>query len=723
MSLSTAQLLHLYQTLAAKAEAKHHGITRAEFLTLLDVADPSTLSEGEEKDFSRAKKTLRDAGLSLGHRTVEGTDYYYLEPRPNTLKTWDMGAEEYRLVASLCAAWYGTELDDSARRILRKLSVQVPGFATLAKQHTITEPLQRLHFTDDKFLEETFTAFARHSELDIRYRNGKGEDKKAMNLWIWGIAYRLGNYYVTAVRPDKIEPGQAPKAFVYRLPRWSWVSIGRAYRAAKAPLDFSVAQHLDAHLHGHESTIWVHHRTGHTPFEVASYGVTESAVQAICSDWVILPPAACSHPTEFQQGAYDAQKKLLEKLQAQQAAAPVAPALGKRDVRDRSDNIDELTDTLLGLYAINSMSVEAQGTTHENEDIPLKKVAARFGVENQDKMRKQLKKVLGGVDDYYRSELSDSAYYMGRHEQAPLSPLEDTGQSHVSNPDLSGTKVFLYPNTEYPASDIIFDGVNLSRVEIAMMLFSLSAARLLWAGDERVERIAQALRASYPALCEQMEGGLSFHPDLSLLQPSIDAVQQGGAWDITYGENDHRVIEPYALVFENNQFYVHAYYPDAPGENHWRNFRLSNVHWNSRLGAGSVHEHPNGDTPAVWGRSQALDPQNPSITVHVDDDLLETEPFNALIERLKKQSLESARTPGAISSAPKTFYRVHYYGGHDQLERDASAAAGVDSPWFSRMLRLLVEQEGAVQLLGPEHIRAGYEQRLEDLVQQLRAEL
>ena len=146
------ELFRVYHLLAC---SPRYGISRTEFLGALGirVGRDDALSPSQEQEFERAKKALRDAGIPLVNTETGG---YRLQVGPNPLTGWDMTVEDYRVLDTLCKGWYGTDLEDSARRILRKVAASVPSLQHVKKLHSHAEPLTRIRFQDDPYLEEIF---------------------------------------------------------------------------------------------------------------------------------------------------------------------------------------------------------------------------------------------------------------------------------------------------------------------------------------------------------------------------------------------------------------------------------------------------------------------------------------------------------------------------------------------------------------------------------------
>ena len=128
---TAAQLYMTLHRLATAAEApdaatRTQGISRNELLTLLGISTRAngSLSEAQERAFERAKQTLRDAGARITHVTTDLGERYRLEPsNAAKLPAWNPTAEEFRLINTILRGWEGTELQDDAYRILRKIAL------------------------------------------------------------------------------------------------------------------------------------------------------------------------------------------------------------------------------------------------------------------------------------------------------------------------------------------------------------------------------------------------------------------------------------------------------------------------------------------------------------------------------------------------------------------------------------------------------------------------
>ena len=128
---TAAQLYMTLHRLATAAEApdaatRTQGISRNELLTLLGISTRAngSLSEAQERAFERAKQTLRDAGARITHVTTDLGERYRLETsNAAQLPAWNPTAEEFRLINTILRGWEGTELQDDAYRILRKIAL------------------------------------------------------------------------------------------------------------------------------------------------------------------------------------------------------------------------------------------------------------------------------------------------------------------------------------------------------------------------------------------------------------------------------------------------------------------------------------------------------------------------------------------------------------------------------------------------------------------------
>ena len=236
------ELFRVYHLLAC---SPRYGISRTEFLGALGirVGRDDTLSPSQEQEFERAKKALRDAGIPLVNTETGG---YRLQVGPNPLTGWDMTVEDYRVLDTLCKGWYGTDLEDSARRILRKVAASVPNLQHVKKLHSHAEPLTRIRFQDDPYLEEIFSALAEHKNVSVSYQNYSGARRQS-TLSVWGVGHRYGNWYFVGFDSSKAQPRAQQQGFTYRLSRMGSLTVlktgPKAFTAA--PAQFSMADSLD----------------------------------------------------------------------------------------------------------------------------------------------------------------------------------------------------------------------------------------------------------------------------------------------------------------------------------------------------------------------------------------------------------------------------------------------------------------------------------------------
>ena len=242
---TAAQLFMTLNRLATVAEApdeatRRNGISRDEFLSLLGIktsAPGATLSEASERAFERAKQTLRDAGARITHFTTDTSGRYRLNAEaPDSLTAWNPTAEEFFLLNAELRGWEGTELQDEAYRILRKIALTSEHLTDEAltaanvtrieeiKQrardlHAYREHIQRLHFSDDPHLYELFTAYAQRKTLNFTYQGSGGDIKTYEKVSVAGLIYSYGSWYLVAHFPLGDKTPEERKTYTYRTDR------------------------------------------------------------------------------------------------------------------------------------------------------------------------------------------------------------------------------------------------------------------------------------------------------------------------------------------------------------------------------------------------------------------------------------------------------------------------------------------------------------------------
>ena len=254
---TAAQLFMTLNRLATVAEApdeatRRNGISRDEFLSLLGIktsAPGAALSEASERAFERAKQTLRDAGARITHFTTDTSGRYRLNAEaPDSLTAWNPTAEEFRLLNAELRGWEGTELQDEAYRILRKIALtsehltdealtaanvtrieeikrdnQPPLIKTVKQRardlHAYREHIQRLHFSDDPHLYELFTAYAQRKTLNFTYQGSDGDIKTYEKVSVAGLIYSYGSWYLVAHFPLGNKTPEERKTYTYRTDR------------------------------------------------------------------------------------------------------------------------------------------------------------------------------------------------------------------------------------------------------------------------------------------------------------------------------------------------------------------------------------------------------------------------------------------------------------------------------------------------------------------------
>ena len=238
---TAAQLYMTLHRLSTAAEApdtatRTQGISRNELLTLLGISTRAngSLSEAQERAFERAKQTLRDAGARITHVTTDLGERYRLEPSDAAkLPAWNPTAEEFRLINTILRGWEGTELQDDAYRILRKIALTSENLTDEAlaaakilepktgkrqrakNLYTYREPLQRIYFSDNPHLNELFTAYAERKTVTFTYQTAAGATRVQEKVSVAGIGYRYGTWYFVGYYTESSER----KEYTFRASR------------------------------------------------------------------------------------------------------------------------------------------------------------------------------------------------------------------------------------------------------------------------------------------------------------------------------------------------------------------------------------------------------------------------------------------------------------------------------------------------------------------------
>ena len=750
---TAAQLYMTLHRLATAAEApdiatRTQGISRNELLTLLGISTRAngSLSESQERAFERAKQTLRDAGARITHVTTDLGERYRLEPsNAAKLPAWNPTAEEFRLINTILRGWEGTELQDDAYRILRKIAltsenltdealaaakIQDPktGKRQRAKNlHTYREPLQRIYFSDNPHLNELFTAYAERKTVTFTYQTAAGATRLQEKVSVAGIGYRYGTWYFVGYYTESA----ARKEYTFRASRIQKLTMLSRIDSTPINATFNAKNWLEG-IEGYEESLIVAEVSADStlsePFTVPSYGTIDSAVAATSYSCVIEPPAAsdAEDASTRQRDSYAAQQQLLRTLTDLHSGAVEDPGTwSKIDQRNRNNVLDALVDLIVGLHR-----ADRWASAHNEAPMPLNQLNALYSVDTK-KYRELGKTIIPEI-----------------FAQVDTVPFD----SDPKDPDaLKPTYINLLPDFGGATPHTLLDYARLTDTELAILVFTLSAADILHPADERLGSIREALAAAYPNAPVYAQH-LCFAPEEPLLQEATAALTSGNAVTIGYGTSERaadRLVDPYALVLHRDHMYLHAwcrtaeeryyaargeevpeYVPEqvsetfahaatgaaensdvADGEaadseagekapTFWRNFRLTRINHIREAGAGRTHP-VTGDTVPLWHAQQHSTQTNPfaELRIHPTEHIPSGEPLDTLTATYMRRSTHH------VKKASRTQYvRIHYYNN----------AHGAGD---KNILDTVIAHRGALELVGPAHLRAA----LLDQLQTLRA--
>ena len=757
---TAAQLFMTLNRLATVAEApdeatRRNGISRDEFLSLLGIktsAPGAALSEASERAFERAKQTLRDAGARITHFTTDTSGRYRLNAEaPDSLTAWNPTAEEFRLLNAELRGWEGTELQDEAYRILRKIALtsehltdealtaanvtrieeikrdnQPPLIKTVKQRardlHAYREHIQRLHFSDDPHLYELFTAYAQRKTLNFTYQGSDGDIKTYEKVSVAGLIYSYGSWYLVAHFPLGNKTPEERKTYTYRTDRIRSLDVFSSTDPAPINPAYEARTRLKK-ISGYEETLAVldpNPGTGDpaAPFTVPSYGAVDSAIDATCAGWLIQPrhntgnSASGASVTGRQQDSHAAQQELLRDLIALHTGEPETPTKWfPTTQRSRNDALDDLDDLILALHR-----ADRWANVHDEAPMPLNKLNPLYRVDNDNAAK--LDKIINAIYE----DFDEVPFY-----------------SEAKNPDApTPARTNLLPEFgDGAASLTLLNYARLTDTELAILVFTLSAADILHPADERLGSIRAALAAAYPNAPVYAQH-LCFAPEEPLLQEATAALSSGNAVTIGYGTSERaadRLVDPYALVLHRDHMYLHAwcrtaeeryyaargeevpeYVPEAfahpatgeaadgeAGEKtptFWRNFRLTRINHIHEAGAGRTHP-VTGDTVPLWHAQQHNTQTNPfaELRIHPTEHIPSGEPLDTLTATYIRRSTHH------VKKASRTQYvRIHYYNN----------AHGAGD---KNILDTVIAHRGALELISPAHLRAA----LLDQLQTLRA--
>lgn len=741
---TAAQLYMTLHRLATAAEApdaatRTQGISRNELLTLLGISTRAngSLSESQERAFERAKQTLRDAGARITHVTTDLGERYRLEPSDAAkLPAWNPTAEEFRLINTILRGWEGTELQDDAYRILRKIALTSENLTDEAlaaakilepktgkrqrakNLYTYREPLQRIYFSDNPHLNELFTAYAERKTVTFTYQTAAGATRVQEKVSVAGIGYRYGTWYFVGYYTESAER----KEYTFRASRIQKLTMLSRIDSTPINATFKAKNWLED-IKGYEESLIVAEVSADStlsePFTVPSYGTIDSAVAATSYSCVIEPPEESEAASTRQRDSYAAQQQLLRTLTDLHSGAVEDPGTwADINQRNRNNSLDDLVDLLLGLHR-----ADRWASAHDEAPMPLNQLNALYSVDTEK--NRALGKTIAEI-----------------FAQADTVPFE----SDPKDPDaLKPTYINLLPDFDGATPNTLLNYARLTDTELAILVFTLSAADILHPADARLGSIRAALAAAYPNAPVYAQH-LCFAPEEPLLQEATAALSSGNAVTIGYGERAaDRLVDPYALVLHRDHMYLHAwcrtaeeryyaargeevpeYVPEAfahpttgEAENSevadseaadneagektptfWRNFRLTRINHIQEAGAGRAHP-VTGDTVPHWHAQQHSTQTNPfaELRIHPTEHIPSGEPLDTLTATYMRRSTHH------VKKASRTQYvRIHYYNN----------AHGAGD---KNILDTVIAHRGALELIGPAHLRAA----LLDQLQTLRA--
>ena len=736
---TAAQLYMTLHRLATAAEApdeatRRNGISRNELLTLLGISTRAngSLSESQERAFERAKQTLRDAGARITHVTTELGERYRLETsNAAKLPAWNPTAEEFRLINTILRGWEGTELQDDAYRILRKIALTSENLTDEAlaaakilepktgkrqrakNLYTYREPLQRIYFSDNPHLNELFTAYAERKTVTFTYQTAAGATRVQEKVSVAGIGYRYGTWYFVGYYTESSER----KEYTFRASRIQKLTMLSRIDSTPINATFNAKNWLED-IKGYEESLIVAEvnadSTVSEPFTVPSYGTIDSAVAATSYSCVIEPPEESEAASTRQRDSYAAQQQLLRTLTDLHSGAVEDPGTwADINQRNRNNSLDDLVDLLLGLHR-----ADRWASAHDEAPMPLNQLNALYSVDTEKNraLGKTIAEIFAQVDTV---------------------PFD----SDPKDPDaLKPSYINLLPDFGGATPNTLLNYARLTDTELAILVFTLSAADILHPADARLGSIREALAAAYPNAPVYAQH-LCFAPEEPLLQEATAALSSGNAVTIGYGTSERaadRLVDPYALVLHRDHMYLHAwcrtaeeryyaargeqvpeYVPEAfahpttgeaensvvadseAGEkepNFWRNFRLSRINHIHEAGAGRAHP-VTGDTVPHWHAQQHSTQTNPfaELRIHPTEHIPSGEPLDTLTATYMRRSTHH------VKKASRTQYvRIHYYNN----------AHGAGD---KNILDTVIAHRGALELVGPAHLRAALLDQLQTL--------
>ena len=736
---TAAQLYMTLHRLATAAEApdtatRTQGISRNELLTLLGISTRAngSLSESQERAFERAKQTLRDAGARITHVTTDLGERYRLETsNAAKLPAWNPTAEEFRLINTILRGWEGTELQDDAYRILRKIALTSENLTDEAlaaakildpktgkrqrakNLYTYREPLQRIYFSDNPHLNELFTAYAERKTITFTYQTAAGATRMQEKVSVAGIGYRYGTWYFVGYYTESAER----KEYTFRASRIQKLTMLSRIDSTPINATFKAKNWLED-IKGYEESLIVAEvnadATLSEPFTVPSYGTIDSAVAATSYSCVIEPPEESEAASTRQRDSYAAQQQLLRTLTDLHSGAVEDPGTwADINQRNRNNSLDDLVDLLLGLHR-----ADRWASAHDEAPMPLNQLNALYSVDTEK--NRALGKTIAEI--------------FARVDTVPF-------DADPKDPDaLKPSYINLLPDFDGATPNTLLNYARLTDTELAILVFTLSAADILHPADARLGSIRAALAAAYPNAPVYAQH-LCFAPEEPLLQEATAALSSGNAVTIGYGTSERaadRLVDPYALVLHRDHMYLHAWcrtaeerYYAARGEEvpaqvpeafahaatgetadsaatdneagektptFWRNFRLTRINHIHEAGAGRTHP-VTGDTVPHWHAQQHNTQTNPfaELRIHPTEHIPSGEPLDTLTATYMRRSTHH------VKKASRTQYvRIHYYNN----------AHGAGD---KNILDTVIAHRGALELVGPAHLRAALLDQLQTL--------
>ena len=450
-----------------------------------------------------------------------------------------------------------------------------------------------------------------------------------------------------------------------------------------------------------------------------SYGTIDSAVAATSYSCVIEPPEESEAASTRQRDSYAAQQQLLRTLTDLHSGAVEDPGTwADINQRNRNNSLDDIVDLLLGLHR-----ADRWASAHDEAPMPLNQLNALYSVDTEK--NRALGKTIAEI--------------FARADTVPF-------ESDPKDPDaLKPTYINLLPDFDGATPNTLLNYARLTDTELAILVFTLSAADILHPADARLGSIREALAAAYPNAPVYAQH-LCFAPEEPLLQEATAALSSGNAVTIGYGTSERaadRLVDPYALVLHRDHMYLHAwcrtaeeryyaargeevpeYVPEAfahaatgeaanseaadsaatdseAGEKtptFWRNFRLTRINHIQEAGAGRTHP-VTGDTVPHWHAQQHSTQTNPfaELRIHPTEHIPSGEPLDTLTATYMRRSTHH------VKKASRTQYvRIHYYNN----------AHGAGD---KNILDTVIAHRGALELVGPAHLRAALLDQLQTL--------